>query len=140
MPEKEAKARIKINKLLEEAGWKLVDDSACRANVELENKVKLTNKVTDGMGDDFEKTSSGYVDYLLLDEKGFLLIVLEAKSENRNPLVGKEQARKYARGKNCGYVILSNGNLYYFWDIEKSNPSVITKYPSQQSVKNYSAY
>ena len=76
----------------------------------------------------------------LLDEKGFPLIVLEAKSEDKNPLVGKEQARKYARAQNCGYVILSNGNIHYFWDIEKSNPSIITKFPTQQSVKNYSAY
>jgi hypothetical protein len=35
---------------------------------------------------------------LLLDPKGFSLIVLEAKSEDKNPLVGKEQARKYAKG------------------------------------------
>lgn len=66
--------------------------------------------------------------------------MLEAKSEDKNPLVGKEQARKYARAQNCGYVILSNGNIHYFWDIEKSNPSIITKFPTQQSIKNYSAY
>lgn len=27
MAEKEAKARIKINKMLEEAGWRLIDDT-----------------------------------------------------------------------------------------------------------------
>ena len=140
MPAKEAKARIKINKLLEESGWRLVDDSSGSANVVLEGNAKITHTVADGMGEDFEKTTNGYADYLLLDERGFPLIVLEAKSEEKNPLVGKEQARKYARAQNCGYVILSNGNLHYFWDIEKSNPSIITKYPTQQSVKNYSAY
>lgn len=140
MPAKEAKARIKINKFLEESGWRLVDGSNGPANVVLENNVKITHTVADDMGEDFEKTSNGYADYLLLDEHGFPLIVLEAKSEDKNPLVGKEQARKYARAQNCGYVILSNGNLHYFWDIEKSNPSIITRYPTQQSVKNYSAY
>lgn len=140
MPAKEAKARIKINKLLEDAGWRLMDDGSMKANVVLENNVKITHTVADGMGEDYEKTTNGYADYLLLDERGFPLIVLEAKSEDKNPLVGKEQARKYARGQNCGYVILSNGNIHYFWDIEKSNPSIITKFPSQQSVKNYSAY
>lgn len=140
MLQKEAKARIKINKLLEDSGWRLVDDSAGRANVVLENNVKISHKVADGMGEDYEKTTNGYVDYLLLDEKGFPMIILEAKSEDKNPLVGKEQARKYARAQNCGYVILSNGNLHYFWDIEKSNPSIITRFPSQQSLKNYSAY
>lgn len=140
MPEKEAKARIKINKLLQDSGWRLIDDTTGPANVVLENNVKITYIVADDMGEDFEKTSNGYADYLLLDERGFPLIVLEAKSEDKNPLVGKEQARKYARAQNCGSVILSNGNIHYFWDIEKSNPSIITKFPSQQSVKNYSAY
>ena len=140
MPAKEAKARIKINKLLEESGWRLIDCSEGAANVVLENNVKITHHVADNMGEDYEMTSSGFVDYLLLDEKGFPLIVLEAKSEDKNPLVGKEQARKYARAQNCGYIILSNGNIHYFWDIEKSNPSIITRFPTQQSVKNYSAY
>ena len=140
MPAKEAKARIRINKLLEESFWRLIDDSTGPANVVLENNVKITHTVANDMGEDFEKTSNGYADYLLLDEKGFSLIVLEAKSEDKNPLSGKEQARKYARAQNAGYVILSNGNMHYFWDIEKSNPSIITKFPTQQSIKNYSAY
>lgn len=140
MPAKEAKARIKINKLLEESGWRLIEDGIGPANVVLENNVKISHKISDQLGDNFEKTSNGYVDYLLLDEKGLPLIVLEAKSEDKNPLVGKEQARKYARAQNCGYIILSNGNLHYFWDIEKSNPSIITKFPTQSSVKLYSAY
>ena len=140
MPLKEAQARIKINKLLEESGWRLVDDSNGPATVVLEGKVKITHNAADDMGEDYEKTTKGFIDYLLLDDRGYPLIILEAKSEDKNPLAGKEQARKYARGQNCGYVILSNGNIHYFWDIEKSNPSIITKFPSQQSVKNYSAY
>jgi len=101
MPAKEAQARIKINKLLEEANWRLVDNKNGPANVILENNVKITHSIAEGLGDDFEKTTQGFVDYLLLDEKGFPLIVLEAKSEEKNPLVGKEQARKYARAQNC---------------------------------------
>lgn len=140
MPAKEAKARVKINNLLQESGWRLIDEANGPANVVLENNVRITHTVADGMGEDFEKTTSGYADYLLLDERGFPLIVLEAKSEDKNPLVGKEQARKYARAQNAGYVILSNGNIHYFWDIEKSNPAIITKFPTQQSIKNYSEY
>lgn len=48
--------------------------------------------------------------------RSFPLIVLEAKAEGKDPLVGKEQARRYARSLNCRFVILSNGNLHYFWD------------------------
>ncbi len=65
------------------------------------------------------------------------MIVLEAKAENKNPLVGKEQARKYARSQNCRFVILSNGNLHYFWDLERGNPYGITTFPTPDSVIGY---
>ena len=39
---KEAKARIKINKLLEEAGWRFFDDANGQANIALEPNVKIT--------------------------------------------------------------------------------------------------
>ena len=45
-------------------------------------------------------------------------IVLEAKAEDKSPLVGKEQARKYAKSQNCRFVILSNGNLHYCFDLD----------------------
>ena len=41
---KEAKARIRINKLLEEAGWRFFDTSEGKANICLETNVKLLNK------------------------------------------------------------------------------------------------
>src|ERR1019366_2847066 len=106
---KEARARIKINKLLEESGWRLLDEPNRRANVEVEGNVKL-----EGLGEDFEHTKTGFIDYLLLDDNEKPLCVLEAKSEAKDPLDGKEQARKYAtsKGKNCRFIILSNGNLH----------------------------
>ncbi len=89
------------------------------------------------MGEDFDKTTKGFVDFLLLNEKGFPFIVLEAKAESKNPLIGKEQARKYARSQNCRFVILSNGNLHYFWDLERGNPNIITPLPTPGSVAGY---
>ena len=140
MPEKEAKARIKINKLLEEAGWRFFDDKQGKANILLENNVKITKQKLDELGQDFELTGSGFIDFLLLDEKGFPFIVLEAKAEDKNPLFGKEQARKYASSQNCRFVILSNGNLHYLWDLERGNPNVISKFPSPESIEGYTAF
>lgn len=40
MPQKEAKARIKINKLLEDAGWRFFDSKKGPANIQLENNIK----------------------------------------------------------------------------------------------------
>ncbi|AWM10686.1 DEAD/DEAH box helicase family protein [Bradyrhizobium symbiodeficiens] len=134
---KEATARIKINKLLEAAQWRFFADSSGPANIQLEPSVALTKHALDDLGENFEKASKGFIDFLLLNEKGFPFIVLEAKAEDKNPLVGKEQARKYAKSQNCRFVILSNGNLHYFWDLERGNPYVITSFPTPASVVGY---
>ena len=133
----EATARIKINKLLEASGWRFFADAECPPNIELEPSVTLKTTDLDALGEDFEKTEKGFIDFLLLNEKGFPFIVLEAKAENKDPLVGKEQARKYAKSQNCRFVLLSNGNLHYFWDLERGNPYVITSFPTPSSVSGY---
>ncbi len=137
---KEAKARIKINKLLEEAGWRFFDSKEGRANIVLENKTKLTQTELDEFGEDFEKTKNGFIDYLLLDNKGFPFIVLEAKKEEINPLFAKEQARKYAQAQNCRFIILSNGNLHYFWDLQRGNPNIIATFPKPETVIGYTEF
>ena len=131
---KEARSRIKINKLLEKARWRFFDDETGPANIQLESNVRITQKDIDSQGDDFEKTENGFVDYILLDSKNFPLVVLEAKREEKNPLDGKEQARTYAHGLNVRFVILSNGNLHYFWDLETGNPEIIREFPTQESL------
>lgn len=139
MKAKEAKARIKINKLLEAAGWRFFDTDEGPANIQVEANVKITQKQIDEFGENFEKARNGFVDFLLLDEKGKPFIVLEAKSEDHDPLLGKEQARKYAKSQFVKYVILSNGNIHYFWNIYKGNPQVIVSFPSCESVKDSKA-
>ena len=137
MSDKEATSRIKVNKLLEAAGWRFFPEGSAPANIYLEPSVSIKSSDLDALGDNFEKTSKGFIDFLLLDTKGFPLIVLEAKSEDKNPLVGKEQARKYAKSQNCRFVILSNGNLHYFWNLERGNPYLITSFPTPDSVIGY---
>jgi len=137
---KEAQARIKINKLLESAGWRFFDGKAGKANVALEPNVKLSYEQINSLGENFESTKNGFIDFLLLDEKSFPLVVLEAKAEDKNPLVGKEQARKYAKSLNCRFTILSNGNLHYFWDLHQGNPHIITAFPTPDSLKSFQKF
>ncbi|MFC1599122.1 DEAD/DEAH box helicase family protein [Patescibacteria group bacterium] len=137
---KEAHARIKINNLLQDAGWRFFDDEIGKANIMLESNVKIGKIEIDALGEDFEHTKDGYIDFLLLDKKGFPYIILEAKSEDKEPLVGKEQARKYAISQNVRFIILSNGNLHYFWDLERGNPTIITNFPSPDSVKQMEGF
>ncbi len=60
MSEKEAKARIKINKLLEESGWRFFDDENGIANIELEQNVKITENHINEFGENFEKIENGF--------------------------------------------------------------------------------
>ncbi len=123
--------------MLESAGWRFFPDGNVPANIRLEPQVTLQRHDIESLGDDFERSEKGFIDFLLLDGKGFPLIVLEAKSEAKNPLTGKEQARKYAKSMKCRFVILSNGNLHYFWDLERGNPYIITSFPTPSSVSEY---
>jgi type I restriction enzyme R subunit len=126
---KEAQARIKINKLLEEAGWRFADDPNGKANVVLEANTKLVHVDTDAFGEDYEKVKNGFIDFLLLDDKGFPCCVLEAKAEDKEPLDAKDQARDYAHSQQVRFIILSKEISIYLWDLEKGNPTLITTFP-----------
>ena len=132
---KEAKARIKINKLLEQSGWRFEDDKNGKANIRLESGIKYAE-----LGDDFEQQAKGYIDFLLLDKDGRALVVVEAKRESIDPLSAKEQARTYARNTGARFVILSNGNLHYLWDTKHGNPDIISRFPTQVSISQYEKY
>ena len=123
---KEAKARIKINKLLEETGWRFFDDEKGRANILLENNVRITRKSLDNFGEDFENTTNGFIDFLLLDEKGFPLVVLEAKREDKGLVVedapSKTDKNRCESGKALKICYLSNGRGAGFKKVVSGNP------------------
>lgn len=135
MNQKEASARIKINKLLEESGWRFKDSEKGKANIKLEPGVNISD-----LGEDFENVSKGYIDFLLLDKDDRALVVVEAKKESIDPLSAKEQARNYARNVGARFVILSNGNIHYFWDTEYGNPDTVSRFPTQDSITQYESY
>lgn len=132
---KEASARIKINKLLEESGWRFESDKNGPANIQLEPGIRYSD-----LGDDFENETHGFIDFLLLDKDGRALVVVEAKKESIDPLTAKEQARNYARNVNARFVILSNGNIHYLWDTKHGNPDTISRFPTQESITQYETY
>lgn len=136
----EAKARIKINRLLETAGWRFEDGPEGPANIQLETGVKYSD-----LGDDLENAVSrsgqrGAIDFLLLDKDKRPLVVLEAKREAIEPLSAKEQARNYARNIQARFIILSNGNIHYLWDTKHGNPETITRFPTPESISQYESY
>jgi len=135
MSKKEAAARLKINAMLQESGWRLFDEGSNRANIQVENHIKLEQ-----LGDDFEHTPNGFIDYLLVDNNNHPVAVLEAKRESINPLSAKEQARNYANSVHARYIILSNGLQHFLWDTVEGNPEPILKLPTLQSLQHRHNY
>ena len=61
MPDKEATARIKINKLLETAAWRFFRETDAPANIRLEPSVTIKSTDLDALGVNFEKSTKGFV-------------------------------------------------------------------------------
>jgi type I restriction enzyme, R subunit len=130
MSDKEAKARIKINNLLEEAGWRFFDNDQGISNIDLEHRTIKGKYDNLKLGDDLDNAPNGFIDYLLLNNEKRAIALVEAKRESIDPLDAKEQAREYARGKHIRHIFLSNGNVHYYWDLEYGEPTVISKFLS----------
>jgi type I restriction enzyme, R subunit len=124
----EAHARIKINQLLMDAGWRFFPNgNGEKANIQCEYLTKY-KKSFDKLGNDFEKTEHGFLDFLLLNDKSFPIAVVEAKKESIEPLDAKEQTRKYAESLGLRHIFLSNGNKHYYWDLQAGNPKPIRRF------------
>jgi type I restriction enzyme R subunit len=137
MKKNEAQARIKINKLLEEAGWCFESTENKQSNIKVEAGVKFNELDANLENAETHDKRRGAIDFLLLDKDKKPLVVLEAKKESIDPLSAKDQARVYARNVDARFVILSNGNIHYFWDTKHGNPETISKFPSQESITQF---
>ena len=126
----EAQARITINRLLEEAGWRFLPDSqGRRENIVCEHRV--THRAfapSQDLGQDFEHAPSGFVDYVLLNTDQRPIGVVEAKRESIDPLTAKEQARAYAEGLGVSHIFLSNGLVHYYWNLRQGNPVKVSRF------------
>lgn len=113
----EAFSRVLIDKALEFSGWNLLDAQQVRFEL---------------------RTEDGRVDYLLLDNLGRILCVLEAKREDLDPYDAKEQARGYAENLNAPFVILSNGREHWFWNYQRADQQDayrIERLPSREDLE-----
>jgi type I restriction enzyme R subunit len=126
----EAQARITINRLLEEAGWRFLPDaSGRRENIVCEHRVKKKVFAPNlDLGADYEHAPEGFVDYVLLNTDGRPVAVVEAKRESIDPLTAKEQARAYAAGLGVSHIFLSNGLAHYYWNLRQGNPVIVTRF------------
>ncbi len=100
MPLSEAFSRVLIDRALTDSGWDLLNSHS----VEFEHH-----------------SIDGRADYILKDKYGHALCVIEAKKEELDPYDAKEQARGYAANRNAPFVILTNGIVHYFWNLQRAD-------------------
>jgi len=110
----EADARIKIDRLLREAGWNIEDN----AQVSTE-----------------EAAADGRADYLLKNSRTQPLCVLEAKRFAVDPYAAKAQAKAYADSLPAPFILLSNGTDHYLWDPEEGDARPVLGFPSQADLE-----
>lgn len=115
----ETDARINIDELLRQAGWNPTDKSQVLTEV----KVTLPNG------------KPGRADYVLLDQRGRYLAVIEAKKRAIEPYVAKQQALPYAQNLQASFIFLSNGELIYFWDYQNDDARIVNSFFSRRDLE-----
>ena len=78
---------------------------------------------------------SGRADYVLYDQRGKPLAVIEAKRNAINPYVAKQQALPYAKALGAPFIFLTNGDLTYFWDYQNDDARQITGFFSRRDLE-----
>lgn len=116
---KETDARINIDDLLRQAGWNPADKSQVMTEV--------SAQMADG--------KRGRADYLLLDQRGRPLAVVEAKKRAIEPYVAKNQALPYAQKLQAPFIFLSNGELIYFWDYQNDDARIVNSFFSRRDLE-----
>ena len=72
---------------------------------------------------------------MLLDSNGRPLAVVEAKKDAIHPYVAKQQALPYAKGLDAPFILLTNGELIYFWDYLNDDARVVNTFYSRRDLE-----
>lgn len=121
MADKEALARVKIDKMLTECGWQLIDDGERRKNVVLEQGYRKSG-------------SSKFTDYLLLDKYNRPISLIEAKKKDYPLKSAKRQAMDYAIDLKLNSFYLSNGDEYLFCNVADGVLHTVDRIMSQDEL------
>lgn len=135
----EADARILIDDLLRTAGWDPADKFQVRTEVSAsgnppgaESPGSTARVLTTGDGD---AVPTGRADYVLADQRGRPLAIVEAKRQAINPYVAKHQALPYAKRIGAPFIFLTNGDLIYFWDYQNDDARVVNSFFSRRDLE-----
>lgn len=121
-----------IDMELREVGWDVSDNNT--STDEVGQEVEVKHQPTE--------TGKGYVDYVLWDEDGLPLAVVEAKRTAKDARFGKKQAKDYADALEKEYgqrpvMFYTNGHDIYIWDdVQGYPPRKIYGFYSKSSLQH----
>lgn len=134
----EADARILIDDQLRAAGWNPADKSQVLTEFKVQGSVLVQRPDANGSGAEAQvddTPAGGRADYVLLDQRGRALAVIEAKRQAIQPYVAKQQALPYAKQIGAPFIFLTNGELIYFWDYQNDDARIVNSFYSRRDLE-----
>ena len=136
---KETDARILIDDQLRAAGWNPADKSHVLTEVLVTggvlNVAEPNTRATVLTTADGDMVPTGRADYVLLDQRGRPLAIIEAKRQAIHPYVAKQQALPYAKQIGAPFIFLTNGELIYFWDYQNDDARIVNSFFSRRDLE-----
>lgn len=135
---KETDARILIDDQLRAAGWNPADKSQVLTEVKVAGGHFVAEpgaqpsvlSTSDG-----DTIPTGRADYVLLDQRGRPLAIIEAKKQAIQPYTAKQQALPYAKQIGAPFIFLTNGELIYFWDYQNDDARIVNSFFSRRDLE-----
>jgi type I restriction enzyme R subunit len=137
----EADARIIIDNQLRQAGWDPTDKSQVLTEVTVHEMRHHVAEPHAAYGVETSQTTpetnipSGRADYVLLDQRGRSLAIIEAKRSAIHPYTAKQQALPYAKQVDAPFIFLTNGELIYFWDYTNDDARIVNSFFSRRDLE-----
>lgn len=135
---KETDARILIDDQLRAAGWNPADKSQVLTEVKVAGGHFVAEPVAQPTvlsTSDGDPIPTGRADYLLLDQRGRPLAIIEAKKQAIQPYTAKQQALPYAKQVGAPFIFLTNGELIYFWDYQNDDARIVNSFFSRRDLE-----
>jgi type I restriction enzyme R subunit len=135
---KETDARILIDDQLRAAGWNPADKSQVLTEVKVSNGYFVAEADAQAAvlsTADGDAIPTGRADYVLLDQRGRPLAIIEAKKQAIQPYVAKQQALPYAKQIGAQFIFLTNGELIYFWDYQNDDARIVNSFFSRRDLE-----
>lgn len=135
---KETDARILIDDQLRAAGWNPADKSQVLTEVKVAGGHIVAEpgaQPTVFSTSDGDAIPTGRADYVLLDQRGRPLAIIEAKKQAIQPYTAKQQALPYAKQIGAPFIFLTNGELIYFWDYQNDDARIVNSFFSRRDLE-----